>query len=54
MRVAVRALNDGGTPPFATDPARCARNAARAAADPGALAVIGTYELACSKRALRC
>ncbi len=53
VRVAVRALNDGGTPPFATDSARCARNAARAAADPGALAVIGTYELACSKRALR-
>ena len=53
VRVAVRALNDGGTPPFATDPERCARNAARAAADPGALAVIGTYELACSKRALR-
>jgi ABC-type branched-subunit amino acid transport system substrate-binding protein len=53
VRVAVRALNDGGTPPFATDPERCARNAARAAADPGALAVIGTYELACSKRALK-
>ena len=53
VRVAVRALNDGGTPPFATDTERCSRNAARAAADPGALAVIGTYELACSKRALR-
>ena len=53
VRVAVRALNDGGTPPFATDLERCARNAARAASDPGALAVIGTYELACSKRALQ-
>jgi ABC-type branched-subunit amino acid transport system substrate-binding protein len=53
VRVAVRALNDGGRPPFATDPARCARNAAVAAADPAALAVIGTYELACSERALQ-
>jgi ABC-type branched-subunit amino acid transport system substrate-binding protein len=53
VRVAVRALDDGGRPPFATEPARCARNAARAAADPAALAVIGTYELACSKRALQ-
>ena len=53
VRVAVRALDDGGRPPFATQPARCARNAAQAAADPAALAVIGTYELACSKRALQ-
>src|SRR6478736_1551266 len=48
-----RALDDGGRPPFATDAARCARNASRAAADPAALAVIGTYELACSKQALQ-
>lgn len=53
VRVVVRALDDGGRPPFATETARCARNAARAAGDPSALAVIGTYELACSKRALR-
>ncbi len=53
VRVVVRAQDDGGRPPFATEPARCARNAARAAGDPTALAVIGTYELACSKRALR-
>jgi ABC-type branched-subunit amino acid transport system substrate-binding protein len=53
VRVAVRALDDGGRPPFATDAARCARNASRAAADPAALAVIGTYELACSKQALQ-
>jgi ABC-type branched-subunit amino acid transport system substrate-binding protein len=53
VRVVVRALDDGGRPPFATQPARCARNAAQAAADPAALAVIGTYELACSKRALQ-
>jgi ABC-type branched-subunit amino acid transport system substrate-binding protein len=52
VRVVVRALDDGGKAPVATDPERCAANAARAAADPGALAVIGTYELACSKRAL--
>ncbi len=53
VRVVVRAQDDGGRPPFATEAARCARNAARAAGDPSALAVIGTYELACSKRALR-
>jgi ABC-type branched-subunit amino acid transport system substrate-binding protein len=53
VRVAVRPLDDGGRPPFATEPGRCARNAARAAADPDALAVIGTYELPCSKRALQ-
>jgi branched-chain amino acid transport system substrate-binding protein len=52
VHVAVRALDDGGQSPFATEPARCARNASQAAADPTALAVIGTYELACSKRAL--
>jgi branched-chain amino acid transport system substrate-binding protein len=52
VRVVVRALDDGGdsTP---TDPGRCAVNAARAAGDPRALAVIGTYELSCSERALR-
>ncbi len=49
--VIVRTLDDGGAT-TATDPARCARNAGRAAADPSALAVIGTYELTCSKRAL--
>jgi branched-chain amino acid transport system substrate-binding protein len=53
VRVRVRALDDAGKEPIATEPARCAANAARAAADPGALAVIGTYELACSKRALQ-
>jgi branched-chain amino acid transport system substrate-binding protein len=52
VRVLVRALDDGGGRK-ATDPARCADNAARAAADPRALAVIGTYELACSERALQ-
>jgi ABC-type branched-subunit amino acid transport system substrate-binding protein len=51
-RLQVRTLDDGGGR-TATDPARCADNAARAAADPRALAVIGTYELACSERALR-
>lgn len=51
-RLTVHALDDGGdeTP---TDPERCAANAARAASDARALAVIGTYELACSERALR-
>jgi branched-chain amino acid transport system substrate-binding protein len=53
VRVVVRAQDDGGRPPFATEAGRCARNAAQAAGDPTALAVIGTYELACSKRALR-
>jgi ABC-type branched-subunit amino acid transport system substrate-binding protein len=53
VRVQVRALDDAGKVPIATEPARCAENAARAAADPGALAVIGTYELACTKRALQ-
>ena len=52
VRIVVRALDDGGSD-AATDPARCARNAATAAADPRALAVIGTYELACSERALK-
>ena len=52
VRVVVRTLDDGGAG-TATDPARCGRNAGRAAADPSALAVIGTYELACSERALR-
>jgi ABC-type branched-subunit amino acid transport system substrate-binding protein len=52
VRVRVRALDDSGSAPGATDPARCAANAARAAADSTALAVIGTYELPCSKRAL--
>ena len=52
VRVRVRPLDDAGSAPGATEPARCAANAARAAADPTALAVIGTYELACSKRAL--
>ncbi len=52
VRVIVRTLDDGGVR-TATDPARCARNAALAAADPAALAVIGTYELACSERALQ-
>jgi branched-chain amino acid transport system substrate-binding protein len=51
VRIVVRALDDGGAN-TATDPARCAANAAAAAADPRALAVIGTYELACSVRAL--
>jgi branched-chain amino acid transport system substrate-binding protein len=52
VRVVVRALDDGGdrTP---TDAARCADNAARAVADPRALAVIGTYESTCSERALQ-
>ena len=53
VRVRVRALDDAGKAPIATEPARCRANAARAAADPGALAVIGTYELACTKRALQ-
>jgi ABC-type branched-subunit amino acid transport system substrate-binding protein len=53
VRIQVRALDDAGKAPIATEPARCARNAARAAADPAALAVIGTYELACTKRALQ-
>lgn len=52
VRVRVRALDDAGKVPIATEPARCAANAAHAAADPGALAVIGTYELACTRRAL--
>lgn len=51
VRVVVRALDDGGAA-TATDPARCGANARRAAADPSALAVIGTYELSCSERAL--
>jgi branched-chain amino acid transport system substrate-binding protein len=50
--VIVRTLDDGGEG-AATDPARCARNAERAAADPSALAVIGTYELDCSEAALQ-
>jgi branched-chain amino acid transport system substrate-binding protein len=52
VRVRVQALDDGGTAPIATEPARCAANAARAAADPDALAVIGTYELSCTASAL--
>ena len=52
VRIVVRALDDGGSE-AATDPARCARNAATAAADPRALAVIGTYEQACSESALK-
>ena len=52
VHVTVRALDDGGDR-TATDPARCAENAERAAADPRALAVIGTYELTCSERALK-
>jgi branched-chain amino acid transport system substrate-binding protein len=52
VRVKVRALDDAGNAPIATEPARCAANAALAAADPRALAVIGTYELPCTKRAL--
>ncbi len=51
VRVVVRALDDGGRA-TATDSRRCAANAERAVQDPGALAVIGTYELACSERAL--
>ncbi len=51
VRVIVRTLDDGATA-SATDQELCADNAARAASDPRALAVIGTYELACSKRAL--
>lgn len=50
-RVLVRALDDGGQD-AATDPGRCAANARRAASDARALAVIGTYELTCSERAL--
>ena len=34
VRVRVRALDDAGGAPIATEPARCAANAARAAADP--------------------
>ena len=52
VRVTVRSLDDGGSD-TATDPERCAGNAARAAADERALAVIGTYELRCSERALQ-
>ena len=51
LRVIVRTLDDGGAG-AATDPDRCAANAERATSDPRALAVIGTYELACSERAL--
>jgi branched-chain amino acid transport system substrate-binding protein len=51
VRVIVRTLDDGGAD-TATDPERCAANAERAAADPRSLAVIGTYELTCSERAL--
>jgi ABC-type branched-subunit amino acid transport system substrate-binding protein len=51
VRVIVRTLDDGGTE-SATDPKRCAANARRAVADPRALAVIGTYELTCSKSSL--
>lgn len=50
-RIVVRPLDDGGTT-TATDPARCAANAATAADDPRALAVIGTYELACTASAM--
>lgn len=51
VRIIVRTLDDGGAI-TATDPERCAANAARAASDPSAVAVIGTYELVCSERAL--
>ncbi len=51
VRVIVRALDDGGDT-TATDPDRCAANARRAVADPTTLAVVGTYELTCSERAL--
>ena len=50
-RIVVRALDDGGAG-AATDPDRCAANARQAVADPSALAVVGTYELTCSERAL--
>jgi branched-chain amino acid transport system substrate-binding protein len=52
VRVVVRPLDDGGVT-TATDPQRCAGNARQAAADPDALAVIGTYELSCSLSALQ-
>jgi branched-chain amino acid transport system substrate-binding protein len=52
LRIVVRALDDGGTT-TATDPARCAANAATATADPSALAVIGTYDRICSASALK-
>jgi ABC-type branched-subunit amino acid transport system substrate-binding protein len=51
VSVIVRALDDGGDG-AATDPERCAANARREVADPTTLAVVGTYELACSERAL--
>ncbi|HEY3613636.1 MAG TPA: hypothetical protein VGK92_08025, partial [Gaiellales bacterium] len=51
VRVVVHALDDGGDA-TATDPERCAANAHRAVADSSTLAVVGTYELACSERAL--
>jgi branched-chain amino acid transport system substrate-binding protein len=51
VRVVVHALDDGGEE-SPTDPGRCEADARRAAEDPTTLAVIGTYELTCSERAL--
>jgi branched-chain amino acid transport system substrate-binding protein len=50
--VRVRASDDADPATGHSDPARCEAAAARAAADPTAIAVIGTYESSCTMRAL--
>ena len=50
-RIVVRPLDDGGTTPPRIRPV--ARQRGDAAADPRALAVIGTYELACTASAMK-
>ena len=48
LGVDVRASDDADPATGRSDPARCRAGAARAAADPTAIAVIGTYESSCT------
>ena len=52
LGVDVRASDDADPATGRSDPARCRAGAARAAADPTAIAVIGTYESSCTMLAL--
>ena len=52
LGVDVRASDDADPATGRSDPARCRAGAARAAADPTAIALIGTYESSCTMLAL--